>query len=52
MADGTGNGGGGDYQTFAGAGFGTLMVQLSSGTTETPPSPLPAVEPLGVSATG
>ena len=38
MADGTGNGGGGDYQTFAGAGFGTLMVQLSSGTTETPPS--------------
>ncbi len=36
MADGTGNGG--DYQTFAGAGFGTLMVQLSSGTTETPPS--------------
>ena len=38
MADGTGNGGGGDYRTFAGAGFGTLMVQLSAGTTETPPS--------------
>jgi len=38
MAEGTGNGSGGDYQTFAGAGFGTLMVQLSSGTTETPTS--------------
>src|SRR4051812_49555822 len=38
MADGTGNGSGGDYQTFMGAGFGTLMVQLSSGTTETPTS--------------
>src|SRR3954451_17566529 len=38
MADGTGNGSGGDYQTFMGAGFGTLMVQLSSGTTETPAS--------------
>src|SRR3954469_19805688 len=38
MADGTGNGSGGDYQTFMGAGFGTLMIQLSSGTTETPPS--------------
>src|SRR3954471_22476476 len=38
MADGTGNGSGGDYQTFMGAGFGTLMVQLASGTTETPPS--------------
>jgi len=29
--------GGGDYQTFAGAGFGTLMVQLASGSRETPP---------------
>src|SRR5215208_2006277 len=38
MAEGTGNGSGGDYQTFMGAGFGTLMVQLSSGTTETPTS--------------
>ena len=38
MADGTGNGAGGEYQTFAGAGFGTLMVQLSAGTTETPTS--------------
>lgn len=38
MADGTGNGSGGEYQTFMGAGFGTLMVQLSSGTTETPTS--------------
>ena len=36
MADATGNGGG-DYQTFAGAGFGTLMVQLASGPKETPP---------------
>jgi phage tail-like protein len=39
VADSTGNGaGGGDYKTFMGAGFGTLMVQLASGTTETPPS--------------
>jgi len=38
MAEGTGNGSGGEYQTFMGAGFGTLMVQLSSGTTETPTS--------------
>jgi phage tail-like protein len=38
VADGTGNGAGGEYKTFAGAGFGTLMVQLSQGTTETPPS--------------
>ena len=38
MADGTGNGSGGEYQTFMGAGFGTLMVQLSSGATETPTS--------------
>ena len=30
MAQSTGNGGGGDYKTFAGAGFGTLMVQLAS----------------------
>jgi phage tail-like protein len=27
----------GDYRTFAGAGFGTLMVQLSTGVRETPP---------------
>ena len=39
MAESTGNGaGGGDYKTFMGAGFGTLMVQLASGTKETPPS--------------
>ena len=38
MADGTGNGSGGDYKTFVGAGFGTMMVQLSQGSTETPPS--------------
>ena len=38
MAEGTGNGSGGEYQTFMGAGFGTLMVQLSSGSKETPPS--------------
>jgi len=35
VADGTGNG---EYKTFAGAGFGTMMVQLASGTTETPAS--------------
>jgi hypothetical protein len=35
VADGTGNG---DYKTFVGAGFGTMMVQLSSGATETPSS--------------
>ena len=35
MADGAGNG---DYKTFVGAGFGTMMVQLSQGSTETPPS--------------
>src|SRR5918999_787021 len=29
--------GDGDYRTFAGAGFGTLMVQLQSGARETPP---------------
>jgi phage tail-like protein len=28
--------GNGEYRTFAGAGFGTLMVQLSSGARETP----------------
>ena len=38
MADGAGNGAGGDYKTFMGAGFGTLLVQLSSGSKETPPS--------------
>jgi phage tail-like protein len=36
MAD-TGNGTDRDYQTFVGAGFGTLMVQLSTGSKETPP---------------
>ncbi len=35
MADATTNGDG--YRTFSGAGFGTLMVQLSSGPKETPP---------------
>ncbi len=38
MADSTGNGAGGDYKTFQGAGFGTLMIQLSSGSRETPQS--------------
>ena len=38
VADGAGNGAGGDYKTFMGAGFGTLLVQLSSGAKETPPS--------------
>ena len=39
MAESGGNGsGGGDYKTFMGAGFGTLLVQLSSGSKETPPS--------------
>jgi phage tail-like protein len=33
-----GNGSNGDYRTFAGAGFGTLMVQLSQGSKETPPA--------------
>ena len=37
MADDAEQNGGGDYQTFAGAGFGTLMVQLASGSRETPP---------------
>ena len=36
MADSAGNSG--DYRTFSGAGFGTLMVQLASGTKETPKS--------------
>jgi phage tail-like protein len=36
--DAKGNGAGGDYKTFVGAGFGTMMVQLSAGSTETPPS--------------
>ena len=35
MADEQGNGSG-DYRTFAGAGFGTLMVQLATGPKETP----------------
>jgi phage tail-like protein len=35
MADEQGNGGG-EYRTFAGAGFGTLMVQLAAGANETP----------------
>jgi phage tail-like protein len=37
--NGSGNGSanGDDYQTFAGAGFGTLMVRLASGPKETPP---------------
>jgi phage tail-like protein len=30
------NGGNGEYRTFSGAGFGTLMVQLSAGPKETP----------------
>ena len=39
MAESTGNGAGnGDYKTFMGAGFGTLMVQLSAGTKDTPKS--------------
>jgi phage tail-like protein len=38
VADSKGNGAGGDYKTFVGAGFGTMMVQLSAGTTETPTS--------------
>jgi phage tail-like protein len=39
VADSTGNGAGnGDYKTFMGAGFGTLMIQLSAGTKETPKS--------------
>jgi len=44
MAGGTGNGSGvagngdsGEFKTFAGAGFGTMMVRLSAGPKETPP---------------
>jgi phage tail-like protein len=37
VAESTGNGGG-DYKTFTGAGFGTLMIQLAAGTKETPKS--------------
>ena len=32
-----GNGDGGEFKTFMGAGFGTMMVRLSAGTKETPP---------------
>jgi phage tail-like protein len=35
MADGNGSGNG-DYRTFEGAGFGTLMVRLAAGAKETP----------------
>ena len=38
MATETGNGTGGDgFKTFMGAGFGTMLVQLSQGSKETPP---------------
>jgi phage tail-like protein len=38
VTDASGNGGGnGEYRTFSGAGFGTLMIRLSAGTKETPP---------------
>src|ERR671921_2440375 len=47
MADGVENGartaedsttsGNGEYRTFMGAGFGTMMVKLAQGTKETPP---------------
>jgi hypothetical protein len=40
MADGKGNGSdpdGDGFKTFIGAGFGTMMVQLSAGAKETPP---------------
>jgi phage tail-like protein len=36
VANGNGNGTG-EYQTFTGAGFGTLLIQLSTGNKETPP---------------
>jgi phage tail-like protein len=36
VAEGNGSGNG-EYQTFSGAGFGTLMVRLSAGPKETPP---------------
>jgi phage tail-like protein len=35
-ADGT-NGSGNGHKTFGGAGFGTLMIQLAAGPTDTPP---------------
>ena len=37
MADDATQNGGDEYRTFAGAGFGTLMVRLASGPKETPP---------------
>ncbi len=38
MATETGNGTGGDgFKTFMGAGFGTMLVQLSQGSKQTPP---------------
>ena len=38
MATETGNGTGGDgFKTFMGAGFGTMLVQLSEGSKDTPP---------------
>src|SRR5918992_1861089 len=36
-AEGSSTGGNGEYRTFMGAGFGTMMVRLSEGTKETPP---------------
>jgi phage tail-like protein len=36
VAEGNGSGNG-EYQTFSGAGFGTLMVRLAAGPKETPP---------------
>jgi phage tail-like protein len=36
-SDSAGNGSGDGFKTFMGAGFGTMMVQLSAGTKETPP---------------
>ena len=33
----TGNGDSGEFKTFMGAGFGTMMVRLSAGTKATPP---------------
>jgi phage tail-like protein len=37
VADAGTQNGGDEYRTFAGAGFGTLMVRLASGPKETPP---------------
>jgi phage tail-like protein len=37
VADAGTHNGGDEYRTFAGAGFGTLMVRLASGPKETPP---------------